>query len=481
MRLVRVLIAAVVILLAVLLINLLRLPAATPAGEPLPLAADAAASARLAAALRIPSISHADPAQEDAAAFENLIVYLAANFPRTQAALAPERIGQGLLYTWRGRSEAAPALLLAHLDVVPVEPGTESIWTHPPFSGAVDGGYIWGRGALDDKASALAQLEAVEQLLAAGFTPAQTVYLAFGLDEEVGGSRGAALMAQTLQARGVRAAFTLDEGGAITEGLVAGVTRPVASVMAAEKGYVSFRLSARGVGGHSSMPPPQTAAGQLARAVARVQDAPLPARLAPPVTDMLLRLAPEMGAVQRLAIANRWLFEPLLLRSLAAAPVTNAMIRSTTAPTVLRAGIKDNILPAEAQAVINFRLLPGDTVEDVQAHLRRVIDDEGIELAIEGGFGDPASPVSATDTAAFRLIERSINTVYPEALVSTGLVLGATDARHYAAVHELRYNFAPLRLGPDDLARIHGANERIAEADYARMIAFYRALISGLE
>lgn len=480
----KVLLQAIAVLLAAAvatcLVRVWRLPPPAPAATPAPpmtLDADGAVR-RLAEALRIPTLSHEDRGRFDAAAFEAFAAHLRRSFPRAHRALALERVGPSLLYTWTGRDASRPPmLLLAHLDVVPVEPGTEAGWTHPPFAGVVAGGYIWGRGARDDKSSVLALLETVEHLLAEGFQPARSVILAFGHDEEIGGEQGARRIAALLRGRGVRAEFLLDEGSAVLDGLVPGVTRPVAAIMTAEKGYLTVRMTARDAGGHSSQPPRPTAVGRLARAVARVQDTPMPARLAPPVTDMLEQLAPEMPFAMRLAIANRWLFAPLLKRRLAAGRTTDPLIRTTTAPTVFHAGVKDNVLPAEAQALVNFRLLPGDTRGAVLEHLRRAVADEGVEIAEHGAFGNEASVPASPDSDSFRLLARTAREIFPNAAISTGLVIGATDARNYEGVYGSRYNFSPSLLTPGDLAGIHGTDERIAVDNYLDMIRFYARLL----
>lgn len=468
------------LLAGVLLVRVALLPDPEPPGTA---AADfaldeAGAVERLAGALRIPTISHEDKALNDPQPFAALAAHFEKGFPRVHAALAREFVGPSLLYTWSGRdAAAAPILLLGHMDVVPVEPGTEAHWTHPPFGGVVADGQLWGRGARDDKASVLALLEGVELLLAEGFVPARTIVLAFGHDEEIGGQEGALQVAARLKSRGLKAEFLLDEGGAVLDGIVKDVSRPVAAIMAAEKGYFTVKLTTRGEGGHSSRPPPQTAIGQLARAVARVQDHPLPVRLERPVTDMFDRLAPEMPFVKRLGLANRWLFGRTIARDLARDPTTNTLVRTTTAPTVFRAGIKDNVLPSEASALINFRLLPGDTREDVLAHVRRVVDDPGVEVAPASSFASEASPPSPVDNRAFRLLAQTARETFPDVLVSTGLVTGATDARHYAGLYEARYNFSPMSLKPQDLPTVHGTNERIPVADYLRMVRFYIRLL----
>ena len=449
-------------------------PPAPPAAVPLaPVDAQAAAQ-RLAGALRFPTVTHNERDQVDWSQWPKLHAYLAQQFPRVYAQLPHETVGQySLLFRWPGSdAAAAPILMLAHQDVVPIEPGTEKTWEHPPFDGVIDGGYVWGRGALDDKGSLVAQLEAVEMLLAAGFVPKRTVYFCFGHDEEIGGEQGAKAIAALLASRGVKAEFSLDEGGTVTQGVVAGVEAPVASVMTAEKGYLTLKLSAHDAGGHSSRPPKVTAIGRLSTAIARLQAQPLPARLAPPVTDMLDRLAPVMAPSLRLAVSNRWLFGPLVLSRMTGAVTTNALVRTTTAPTIFHAGIKENVLPAAAEATANFRILPGDSIDSVTAAVRAIVDDP--EVAIEAGdFSSEPSAVSPTATRGYALLEQAAREVFPEAAVAPGLVIGATDNRHYGAVRQERYNFAPLFLHEPDLHRVHGANERIGVEDYGRAIQFY--------
>lgn len=473
------LLLAVIVATCGIRVALLPGPAEPGTAAP-PIALDeAGAVERMAGALRIPTISHGEPERNDPAQFDALADYLRRSFPRTHAALKREPVGKSLLFTWAGRDPgAAPLLLLAHMDVVPVEPGTEPNWTHPPFGGVVADGVIWGRGARDDKSSVLALLESTEWLLAQGFQPSRTVYLAFGHDEEIGGTDGAKQVAALLRSRGVTNADLLDEGSAVLAGgIVPGVQRPVAAIMAAEKGYFTIRMTTRAEGGHSSRPPPVTAISRLAQAVARVQQNPLPTRLVSPVTDMFDRLAPEMPLGNRMALANRWLFGPLLRRQLAANQTTNTLVRTTTATTVFQAGIKDNVLPAEATALVNFRLLPGDTKAGVMAHVRQVVADEGVELTEYGGFGVEATPVSSIDSEAFRLLERTAREIFPDAVVSTGLVTGATDARNYAGVYATRYNFSPSVITPEDLPTIHGTDERIAVDNYLGMVRFYVQLL----
>ena len=200
---------------------------------------------RLAAALAIPTTS-ATAESPSLDRFLELHTLLQTQFPRVHAQLEREVVADAsLLYRWKGREACPGVLLAAHQDVVPVEAGSETRWIKPPFSGAVADGFIWGRGALDDKGSVVAILEGVERLVRAGFVPQRTVYLAFGHDEELSGVYGARAIAALLRERGVHLDFVLDEGMIIADGMMPGARQPVALVGLAEKGYLSLELLER--------------------------------------------------------------------------------------------------------------------------------------------------------------------------------------------------------------------------------------------
>jgi carboxypeptidase PM20D1 len=449
---------------------------ATPADlVPLDLAA---ASERLAGAIRIKTVSAGDPTQRSAEAFAALHAHLARSFPKTHATLRREAVGaDAVLYTWPGSEPAlSPVVLMGHLDVVPVEPGTEAAWTHEPFDGKVVDGFVWGRGALDDKATVLGVLEAVEALAGQGFRPRRTVLLAFGADEEVGGLAGAAEIASLLRRRGVAPELVLDEGGSIVHETVPGVGPPVALVGIAEKGFATVELRARSEGGHSMAPPPHTAVGVLARAVARLEEHPFPARLRGATAALFDHVGPEMPFGMRLLFANRWLFGPLIERNLTRNPSTNAAVRTTTAATVFEGGTKDNVLPSRARAVVNFRILPGDSVAAVRKHVQDVIDDPDIAIAVLEPATEP-SPVSPTDSAAWRLLARTTRQAFPDVVVAPYLVTGGTDARHFSPLTPNVYRFTPTRLDLEDLKRVHGTNERLSVANYGEMVQFYAQLV----
>jgi carboxypeptidase PM20D1 len=437
----------------------------------------AAAAERLAQAIRFRSIAWGANEPVEAEALRGLHAFLVQSFPRVHAALRREIVnGHSLLYTWRGQDAGLkPILLLAHLDVVPVDPRTEAQWSHPAFAGVIADGFIWGRGTLDDKSSLLATLEAVEQLLELGFTPRRTVYLAFGHDEEVLGAEGAARIAARLAERGIQLEVTLDEAGGIVRGLMPGVEAPIAMLAIAEKGYLSLELTVQDAGGHSSAPPPSTAIGRLARAVVRLEENPLPAAISDPVEEMFKWLAPEMPLPLASLFANRWLFGPLIVAQMKASAAAHAMTHTTTAATLFRGGVKENVLPAEATAVINFRLLPGDSVENVIEHARAAIDDPSIAILPRHAI-EPL-PVGDVKSTGFALIHRTIREVFPDVVVAPILAIGTTDSRHYAPIAENNYRFVPWRLGPDDLGRFHGVDERLSIEAYGEGIRFYLQLL----
>jgi carboxypeptidase PM20D1 len=440
----------------------------------------AGAGASLSAAVQARTVSGLLDPQGTAAAFEQLHAHLAQRYPRVHASLKREVIGAGsLLFTWPGSDPAAKAMvLMAHQDVAPVAPGTEGAWKQPPFSGAVEGGFVWGRGAWDDKGNLIAQFEALEALLASGFQPRRTVYLVAGHDEELGGMNGAAPIVALLKQRGAKIEFVIDEGLLITDGLVPGLQAPAALIGVAEKGFVSFELTAEATPGHSSMPPApgQSAIGVLAAALARVDAQPMPGGLQGVARGMFDALAPEMAGFNRVALSNLWLFGPVVEGMLAKGPSTNAMLRTTTALTIVSGGNKENVLPGRAQATVNFRLLPGDTPQTVAAHLKQVVDDERVQIkAIEPIA--PASKVSSTDSPSYRLIERTVRELFPGTLVAPGLMLGGTDARYFDGYAEQVFRFSPVRAKPADLARFHGTDERISLDNLAELIRFYHRLV----
>jgi carboxypeptidase PM20D1 len=481
------LLAVVVLLAGAVAVNTLR--KGSRQMEVAPLAAlavdEAGAAARLGEGVRLRTISSRDDAALNADQFTQFHALLQAKFPKVHATLKREVVADlSLLYTWEGSNpKAEPILLLAHQDVVPVAPGTEGDWQVPPFSGEVKDGFVWGRGSWDDKGNLMSQLEAVEMLLASGYKPERTVYLAYGADEEVSGTRGAAKIAAVLKERKVRVNFVIDEGLLILDGIMPGISKPTALIGVAEKGYMSVVLKMSATPGHSSMPPKKgtSAIAMMSAALKRLDDEQLPGGLRGVAGEMFDTMAPEMSGFSRVALSNLWLFGPVVQKQLEGAASTNAMMRTTTALTIVNAGNKENVLPGRAEATVNFRILPGDTKEQVLDHVRnqvtQAVGADKFELfALPGAVN--ASKVAPTDSPQYKTLNKTVREIFPDALVAPGLMVAATDSIHYGDISDHIFKFSPIRANAEDLKRFHGTNERLATKNYADAIRFYHRLLS---
>lgn len=467
---------AVLALVGVLIVNTLRYtPPKIPATDQAAIDVDiTTASEYLSAAIRFKTVS-TNPTSPD---FDNFLAFLEQSFPAVHATLDRVMLDQKTpLYRWAGSDATQqPILLAAHYDVVPVAPWSRDKWIYPPYSGEIADGFVWGRGTLDNKGALIAILTATEQLITAGFTPERTIYLSFGGDEEVGG-KGAQSVAAYLKDQDVQLAWSLDEGSFVLDDIVPGLDVPVASINLAEKGYVTLTLVARAAGGHSSMPPRMTAVGRLARAVDRVQSNPMPGGMTGVSAEFFDALGRHFSFGQRLVFANRWLFDPLLENILSGAPSTDAMLRTTTAPTMLSGSSKENVLATEATAKINFRIHPRDTIDDIVAHVTKVVDDDEIEIVVDRDTGNAASPVSSPDAQGYLDIESSIRSVFGSLASVPGLTIAATDARHYATASDDAYRINPFQITGDDLDRFHGLNERLSIENLERGIGFFTVLM----
>jgi carboxypeptidase PM20D1 len=430
----------------------------------------------LSRALQFRTVSHQNKSEDDLKEWQNLREWLTTTYPKFHATAIREIVGDGaLVYIWKGANPSLePIILMAHQDVVPAEEETLTEWKAPPFSGAIREGAVWGRGAIDDKGSLVALMEAGELLITQGFQPERTVLLISGHDEEVSGS-GALAAAQALKARGVHAQFVLDEGSCVIELQVNG--KPAALIGVAEKGYGTLRITARATGGHSSYPPKDTGAATLARAVVAINDHGFPLQFKGPTVDMLKTLAPTLPFTVRMAIANEWLFEPILIAQIAAVPEGAAMLHTTTAPTMLSGSPKENVMPATSIARINYRIMPGDTTQAVMANAKAAVDKLPVEISWENeSLNAEPSPISSTNSDAYKIIAALASDTSGAPAAPT-LVMASTDSKFMNGIAKDVYRFWPIRLSNEDLKGIHGINEHISLQNLESMIQFYARLI----
>jgi len=381
------------------------------------------------------------------------------------------------LYFWEGSDPSLdPVLLMGHYDVVPVDSTNLDAWQHAPFSGIVADGYIWGRGAVDNKNNVMLLLETAEYLLGNNYQPERGIYFLFGHDEEIGGHDGAQVVSSYFRDQNIRLHYVLDEGGLVLDGVLP-VGRPIGIIGVAEKGYLSLELVARSTGGHSSMPSKDKSVVKLSEAIVKLDQNPFPARIDGATEKMFDSIGEKLPFTLKLMYANRWLTDGLIKGRMSEDGSTSALIRTTTAPTMLRAGVKDNVLPTEARAVVNFRILPGDTFESVKDHVQRVINNESITIREYETISTQPTRVSSVDGSVYRSLQESIMNHFREVYVSPYLVVGATDSRHFIPMADKVYRFSPVAMDIEDTDIIHGINERIRIDSYVSGIRFYSDFI----
>lgn len=435
------------------------------------------AAGHLAEAVRFKTVSYPDSGMTDFTQYEDFLQFLDRTYPAIHQVCQKNLVNNySPVFRWAGKSDKArPILLLGHYDVVPALEG-EGGWQQPPFAGVIKEDHIWGRGAIDNKGQVIAMLEAVEFLIASGFQPERDIYIALGFDEEVGGSLGAVKIAAYFNENDIEFEFVLDEGGCIVTDIMMGLTAPAALIGIAEKATANFKISVKGQGGHSSMPPVNTAIGTLAKIIANLESHPMPARLTMPVREMFKKMAPYMDS-NKLVLKNIDKLFPAVSAILSKNPTTNALIRTTIAATMTGGGYAPNVLPPNAWVTVNARLLQGDSIDGVMDHIHRV--NPGIDFTLEKLMGEDPGRITPIDSVVYKTMEKILGEMYPEVLILPYLMAGATDSRNYAGVSDNIYRFAAMVLNKEVYATIHSENERLSFVNLLSMMEFYYKLITA--
>ncbi len=470
-----------VILLALLLIALIRTFMHTAAesefieGEVVSID-ESKASENLAASIRFKTISYQDNEQFPKQEFDNFIKWASITYPEFHQAMKLEQLEHSLLFKWEGSdSTLAPILFEGHYDVVPVIPGTEDLWEEMPFAGTISNNRIWGRGSLDDKSGVIGLMEAATHLINNNFQPKRTVFFGFGHDEEIGGG-GAALITEKLKNDGVQLHWSLGEGSFVNRGFFPGVNKLVAPINVAEKGIMNLMIVAKAKGGHSSTPSKRTAVTILAEALVKLEKEPLPGSLEGLSAAMFDEVSKHMPFGYRFLFANRWLFGGMIDSQMSSTPVINAMIRTTTAPTMLSGSIKSNVLPIEASALINFRLHPRDSIKSVTEHVRRIVGSDEVEVRSLGGM--EASGISSWNSPGFNIVASSLDKIYGDVVSVPGLMIAASDTRHYSKIADNSFRFNPFSIVPEDMTGFHGTNESIDVDSFVAGVKTYVEIIA---
>ena len=396
-------------------------------------------------------------------------------FPLVHERLERTLIGDAMLFKWRGTDPARGAVvLMAHSDVVPAA----GEWDHPPFAGEIADGCVWGRGAMDTKGSLCALFNAVEELLAEGFMPPCDVYLASSNNEEIMGD-GAPNTVTWLTDHGVKLDLVLDEGGAVIEAPMPGLDGKYAMLGVLEKGYADVRFTAVSAGGHSSTPPKGTPLARLAAFVNRVETRPpFPVKITPPVKAMFAAMAPDMAFPFRLLFGDLWLFGPLLKRVIPkVSGQAGALLHTTCAFTMAQGSDAPNVIPAEASVTANLRFMVHQGREASLQALEKLANKYGLRMEVL--YACDCSPVVDVHSAGYAYIRQCVREVFPEAGIAPYVMLGGTDAKHYAKVCDCALRFAPTVLTPQQLASMHARNENLSVDALARAVAFYRRVLTG--
>ena len=431
----------------------------------------------LSRSIQFQTISHPDYEKFDYEEFQRFLSWLETEYFQVFKNLEKRYLGKTLLLKWQGKAtDLNPILLTGHYDVVPVRPDADSIWQESPFSGKIDGDYVWGRGTLDDKSGVIAILEAVDYLLAQDFKPNRTIYLSFGHDEEIGGRRGAGKVAQFLIDQGIELEWTLDEGSFLLKDIIPGIDKPVAVINVAEKGSLTIEVIGKSQGGHSSMPSSNSAVGYLAEALLKLEDNPIPGKLEGISLGLFDEVSKQMPFHYKILFANLWLFEPVINSFLSNSPTMNAVIRTTTAPTMLSASNRINVLASEAIGTVNFRLHPRDNPESIMNFVNNLIGNDNIEVK-KLSAGTLASSVSDWNAKGYKVISHSIRSVYGDIIVAPGLMVGGSDSKHYGKAAKNSYRFNPFPLSANELSGLHGIDERIKKDDFLNGIRSYAKII----
>ncbi len=435
------------------------------------------AALNLGASIRFQTVSHQDPAENDFGQWDQLQSWLQVTYPAAHGVMQRELVaGRTLLYTWAGSDAALkPIILMAHQDVVPVTAGTEKDWKHQPFSGEIVDGAVWGRGAIDDKGSLVTLFEALDALAKAGFKPKRTIYIVSGHDEEVGGT-GAVAVAALLAKRGIKAQFTLDEGGIVAMDAPI-INGQAAMIGIAEKGYATLKITASAQGGHSSMPPKETGVVNLAKAVVAINDNAFPLELQGPGVKMLETLAAQKGGMTKLLVANTWLSGRILKQQIGQTPSGAASMHTTIAPTMLTGSPKENVLPQTATALINYRIAPWNSSADVMARAKSATKNQPVTLSWVKPPREP-SKTSATNSPGWNVIVAAVNANSPGSVATPYLVVAGTDSRSMQGVSDDVYRLLPFHFSLKETAMIHGTNEHVSIENLKRAINFYSRLIA---
>ncbi len=245
----------------------------------------------------------------------------------------------------------------------------------------------------------------------------------------------------------------------------------------AEKGYATLQVTANAPGGHSSTPPAQTGVIRLAEALIAINDNPFPLEIQGPTEKMLAVLANKKGGLTKLAVANTWMFDPLLKTKMGETPSGAALMHTTIAPTMLNGSPKENVLPQSATGLINYRIAPWNRSSDIMAKAKMATKGMEVSLSWVKPPKEP-SAISSTNSLGWNMIVATIKSQSPELSIAPYLVVAGTDSYNFHGISKDVYRFMPIRFNIEETKMIHGTNEHMTLDNLKRSINFYAQLIA---
>lgn len=437
--------------------------------------------------------------------FHELHDYLEKKFPLT--AKYRETVNTyGLLYTIKGSDKSLkPIVLMAHQDVVPVNPSTTDQWKYPPFSGHYDGEYLYGRGSVDTKNTLVAIHEAIEALLEQNWSPTRTVILSFGFDEEIEGVRGAKHLANVISERygkhGVEVIFDEGFGMQTLEGQLFALPAP------AEKGRIDFFIELLTPGGHGSMPPDHTGIGIMAELATSLENSPIPAYIEEggvfaQMYNCIGRWAPDLSQSLQATYTNLHKSgnrKKLIKDTKKNGGSNQFMIRTSQAIDTILGGVKINALPEKTTMGIDYRIAPHQTLSDIKerlaAQISELADEYDLEVIFDGehissgSYGTfnisshdplPPAPISSTSGKVWDIVAGTCRHVFQDVVpywkhetvvVAPSVLIGNTDTAWYWDVSKDIYRFVPGHL--DDMLGLHTVNERLRFRSHVTAVIFF--------
>ena len=395
-------------------------------------------------------------------------------FPNVFSVCEFEDFDGSILLRWPGTGSGMPVMFMNHFDVV--EPTKD--WSYPPFCGEVHEGRLYGRGTLDTKGGLWGMLQAADDLIAEGFRPDRDIYFESSCTEETTWT-GARAISRTLQERGLRFSYILDEGGMIMYEPLSGVKGTFAMIGMGERGCAELLFTAKGTGGHASSPETGTPLVRLGKFMAEADTGKVfKTELSPVILEMFRCMAPYVSGPLKTVYGHPGLFRPLLKSIMPKLSGTSrALVQSTIAFTMAEGSEGRGILPTQASVVGNMRTSHHQNYEASLKAITSLAKKYDIDVSVL----DPArdSPLSDFRSPEYRLIAEGVKRAFPEAVPCPYIMTGASDACSMAPLTENCFRFVPFLISEKQLESIHGTDECVDVSTLEPAVEFYKFLMKG--